>query len=129
MNLPQLLIRLNHRGLQGFLPSVQQVSFFTRNGLQNHSRKIDTAARYGGDEFALVIPEVGIEVARQLANRISEWLAGDGEAPALSVSIGAAVCPQDGESIEMLLRAADRDLYEGKPRSGRTATSLPRAAN
>jgi diguanylate cyclase (GGDEF)-like protein len=96
--------------------------------LQNHSRKIDTAARYGGDEFALVIPEVGIEVARQVANRISEWLAGDGEAPALSVSIGAAVCPQDGESIEMLLRAADRDLYEGKRCFRRTAISSPDTA-
>ena len=78
--------------------------------LQNHSRKIDTAARYGGDEFALVIPEADMGVARQLAHRIMERLSGDGEEPALSVSIGAAVCPQDGKSIEMLLRAADRDL-------------------
>jgi diguanylate cyclase (GGDEF)-like protein len=91
--------------------------------LQNHSRKIDTAARYGGDEFALVIPEAGIEVARQLAHRISKRLAGDGDEPALSVSIGAAVCPQDGKSTEMLLRAADHDLYESKRCFGRTAIS------
>ena len=75
-----------------------------------------------------MIPEAGMEIARQLAHRILERLAGDGEEPALSVSIGEAVCPQDGKSIEMLLRAADRALYEGKRRSGRTATSLPRTA-
>jgi GGDEF domain-containing protein len=70
-----------------------------------------------------VIPEAGIEVARQLAHRISKRLAGDGDEPALSVSIGAAVCPQDGKSTEMLLRAADHDLYESKRCFGRTAIS------
>jgi diguanylate cyclase (GGDEF)-like protein len=94
--------------------------------LRNHSRNVDTAARYGGDEFALVIPEVDMSAARQVADRISERLTADGEEPTLSVSIGAAVHSQDGESIEMLLCAADSDLYESKRRSGQTATSLPR---
>jgi diguanylate cyclase (GGDEF)-like protein len=92
--------------------------------LRNHSRNVDTAARYGGDEFALVIPEVDMSAARQVAHRISERLTADGEEPTLSVSIGAAVHSQDGESIEMLLCAADSDLYESKRRSGQTATSL-----
>ncbi len=90
--------------------------------LRNHSRQIDTAARYGGDEFALVIPEVGMTAARQVAQRIADRLAGDGEEPRLSVSVGAAVRAENGESIEMLLRAADSDLYENKHHSGRTAT-------
>ena len=93
--------------------------------LRNHSRSVDTAARYGGDEFALVIPEVDMSAARQVAHRVSERLAADGEEPRLSVSIGTAVHSQDGESIEMLLCAADSDLYESKRRSGQTAISIP----
>ena len=84
--------------------------------LQSHSRNIDTPARYGGDEFAVVLAEADEEAARQVAQRIMKELAGDGEEPALSVSIGVAVCPQDGESIERLLRAADQSLYENKRR-------------
>jgi diguanylate cyclase (GGDEF)-like protein len=79
--------------------------------LRAHCREIDSAARHGGDEFALVIPEAEVEAAHQIAQRISERLASDGELPPLSVSIGAAVFPHDGNSIATLLQAADRALY------------------
>jgi diguanylate cyclase (GGDEF)-like protein len=92
--------------------------------LRLHSRGIDTAARYGGDEFALVIPEAGTDVARQVARRISERLASDGQHPALSASVGAAVCPKDGETIEMLIRSADRALYAMKRRAHRESISV-----
>jgi diguanylate cyclase (GGDEF)-like protein len=85
--------------------------------LRLHSRGIDMAARYGGDEFALIIPEAGADVAPQVALRISERLASDGQHPALSASVGAAVCPEDGETIEMLMRSADRALYAMKRRA------------
>ncbi len=84
--------------------------------LRMHSRSIDTPARFGGDEFALVIPEGGTGVARQVAARIAKRLAEDGEEPALSVSVGVATWPQSGETIDALLQMADRDLYEGKRR-------------
>ncbi len=96
--------------------------------LRVHCRGIDTAARYGGDEFALILPEAGAEAARQVARRISERLAHDGEQPPLSVSIGAAVYPQDGETIEMLLGAADRALYEMKRRPREKVPLLARGA-
>jgi diguanylate cyclase (GGDEF)-like protein/PAS domain S-box-containing protein len=70
-------------------------------------RDIDTAARYGGDEFALVLPETGAEEANQVAQRICSNIANDGKGPLLSVSIGIAVYPHDGERIEVLLRKAD----------------------
>ncbi len=84
--------------------------------LRVHCRAMDTAARYGGDEFALVLPEAGGEAAGRVAQRICERLAADGDAPPLSVSAGAAIFPQDGDTIEKLLGAADRALYRMKGR-------------
>src|SRR5438552_5545145 len=77
-------------------------------------RDIDTAARYGGDEFAVVLPETGVEAANNVAQRISETIANDGQGPVLSVSVGVAVYPHDGEGIEVLLRKADVALYAMK---------------
>lgn len=56
-------------------------------------RAIDTAARFGGDEFALVLPETDEDAAGQVARRFSQHLAEDGEIPPLSVSVGTAVYP------------------------------------
>ena len=92
------------------------------NVLRVHCRLIDTAARYGGDEFALVLPEAGSDAAASVARRICERLAKDGELPPLSVSAGAAVFPQDGETIEKLLGAADRALYRMKGRGSGVLT-------
>jgi diguanylate cyclase (GGDEF)-like protein/PAS domain S-box-containing protein len=77
-------------------------------------RDIDTAARYGGDEFAVILPETGAQAANQVAQRICDCIANDGMGPVLSVSIGVAVYPQDGESIETLLHAADVAMYSMK---------------
>jgi diguanylate cyclase (GGDEF)-like protein len=79
--------------------------------LRIHCREIDTAARYGGDEFVLVLPETELGAARRVAQRISERLRNDGEEPPISVSAGAAAFPQDGRTIGELLGAADHALY------------------
>jgi len=86
--------------------------------LRVHCRATDTPARYGGDEFAVVLPETGPEAAQRVADRVRERLANDGEQPLISVSVGLAVYPQDGETIEALLGAADRALYGMKARGG-----------
>jgi diguanylate cyclase (GGDEF)-like protein len=84
------------------------------NTLMVYCREIDTAARYGGDEFVLVLPETEYEAALQVAQRISERLKNDGDFPKLSVSIGTAVFPSDGKTLDELLSAADHALYREK---------------
>jgi diguanylate cyclase (GGDEF)-like protein len=84
--------------------------------LRIHSRSMDTAARYGGDEFAVVLPEAGEEAAVSVSRRICERMAKDGEAPHVTVSVGAAVFPRDGETIDGLFDTADRALYGMKRR-------------
>src|SRR5436189_112135 len=94
--------------------------------LRIHCRAVDTAARYGGDEFALVLPESQGDEANRVANRIREVLASDGEEPPLSASIGISIYRGDGARIEKLLSEADQDLYAEKARRGRRVASLPR---
>jgi diguanylate cyclase (GGDEF)-like protein/PAS domain S-box-containing protein len=77
-------------------------------------RSIDTAARYGGDEFAIILPETGAKEAGAVGRRICERLSNDCEKPLLSVSVGVAVYPEDGTTIESLFHAADRALYKMK---------------
>ena len=97
--------------------------------LRNHSRAIDTAARYGGDEFALVLPEAGPDIAARVVSRVRERLAGETEPPALSVSAGVSAYPADGDTPEKLLAAADRALYSMKNRhTGNNIQNLARIA-
>jgi diguanylate cyclase (GGDEF)-like protein/PAS domain S-box-containing protein len=78
------------------------------------SREMDTPARFGGDEFALVLPETGQVPASSVARRICDSLAKDGKEPKLSVSIGVATYPKDGAKVDSLLGAADAALYAMK---------------
>jgi diguanylate cyclase (GGDEF)-like protein len=89
--------------------------------LTDCSRSIDTAARQGGDEFALVLPETSIAAATLVARRICDLLAKDAEEPALSVSVGVASYPKDADTIETLIYAADMALYVMKDKQAMTA--------
>ncbi len=95
--------------------------------LRVHCRSTDTAARYGGDEFAIVLPEASEEAASSVASRICERLVQDQQGPALSVSVGVAIYPRDGVTIEKLLGSADRALYAMKA-GGRKKLSFAKIA-
>lgn len=88
--------------------------------LAEHSRGEDIACRYGGEEFTLILPEAGIEAALQRAEAIRMAIAKMrvqhmGHAlPQVTVSIGVAGFPGDGDTHEHLLHAADEALYRAK---------------
>jgi diguanylate cyclase (GGDEF)-like protein len=77
-------------------------------------RSIDTVAWYGGDEFAIILPETGAKDTDAVGRRICECLSNDRENLLLSVRVGAAVYPEDGTTTETLFQAADRALYKLK---------------
>ncbi|GAC1622518.1 MAG: hypothetical protein PVS2B2_17330 [Candidatus Acidiferrum sp.] len=77
-------------------------------------RSVDTAARHGGDEFAVVLPETGMAAATLVARRICNLVSKDAEDPAISVSVGVASYPREADTIGTLLYAADRALYAMK---------------
>ena len=93
--------------------------------LRRAVRSTDTPARFGGDEFVVILPETQEAGAKLVAQRLSDRLAADGETPVLSMSTGVAIYPRDGVSPAALLTAADRALYESKAQklTGRTKTS------
>lgn len=84
--------------------------------LHTSCRAVDTAARFGGDEFTLVLPETDEEAALRVIARVDERLRLDSQKPRVTVSAGLALFPRDGTTTERLLEAADAALYEVKRR-------------
>lgn len=79
-------------------------------------REFDFAARYGGDEFTVVLPETGLVAAVQVAERFREIVAAEEFEGIgyLTVSIGVACCPTNAANKDDLIRAADQALYHAK---------------
>ena len=98
--------------------------------LRGSCRAIDTPTRFGGDEFAIVLPETPEAGGYIVLRRISERLAASADKPSIAVSGGVAVFPRDGSSPTQLLRAADKVLYESRTRGtvGRRRLAEPEPA-
>jgi len=111
--------RFGHAAGDGALATVA-------NGLRSSCRQTDLPARYGGDEFALLLPETTAERGLLFAERLAAVLRTappnvEG-APALTLSIGVAEGAR-GENADQLLKRADEALYQAKD-AGRNRTVL-----
>jgi diguanylate cyclase (GGDEF)-like protein len=89
------------------------------NAMQAELRATDVPARYGGDEFIVLLPETppkgALDVAERIRNAIgARPLAIDGQQIVATVSIGIACYPEDGRTLDMLASRADRALYQAK---------------
>jgi len=103
----------------------------TAQALQAYSRRSDLLARYGGDEFAIVMTDTSAEVAWQGAERLRKMVANESVKVSrgygfignvkITISMGMAEYPGDADSSGTLIEAADQALYEAK-RLGRNRT-------
>jgi diguanylate cyclase (GGDEF)-like protein len=105
--------RLGHRAGDAALVEVARI-------LEQESRRMDAVGRLGGDEFVVVMPGVGAEDAAAAGGRLCVAIraAFAKSAVRITLSVGAAVYPDDGETAERLLDAADAGLYHVKGAGG-----------
>ena len=83
--------------------------------LKRHVRGSDIACRYGGDEFALVLPNATLESARRRSAEICSAVRRERERlRGVTASLGVALCPDHATDAQALLRVADHALYEAK---------------
>lgn len=99
------------------------------NVLKNFMRKEDIACRYGGEEFMCVIPGVDSDLALQRTKELHEQVSqihvrfGGNTLAQVTISIGVAIYPQQGENMHDLIAVSDTALYQAK-NSGRNKTVL-----
>jgi diguanylate cyclase (GGDEF)-like protein len=96
--------------------------------LQNTARSFDHVVRYGGEEFALILPHTDCEQAIAAAERMRLAVAGNpvkvnGQEVVVTVSLGAATFPEDAINARDLVGRADEALYEAK-RTRNTSSSF-----
>jgi diguanylate cyclase (GGDEF)-like protein len=102
--------------------------------LQRSARETDIVARFGGDEFSVVLPDTGSDGAVAVADRVREriaahvFLADDGLHVRLTVSVGVATLPDVAASADELVRAADTAMYRVKD-AGKNGVRIARGDN
>ncbi len=149
--LQQALFRAARRGLQCAVMFLDLDHFkLVNDGLGHHVgdallkdvaaelpailRPEDTVARFGGDEFVLIANEVqgqadATEIAERIVSRLSLPRSIENEEIAVSASVGIAMYPDDGKTIDTLLRNADAAMYHAKERGRNTYSFYQKEMN
>ncbi|WP_404419991.1 diguanylate cyclase domain-containing protein [Marinospirillum sp.] len=97
----------------------------------NCLRSSDTACRYGGDEFVILLNEIeqlsdALMVARKAHALAANLMLPDGQKVGINLSVGVSVYPDDGETLDMLIQQADMAMYRNKALKKRSReVSLP----
>jgi diguanylate cyclase (GGDEF)-like protein/putative nucleotidyltransferase with HDIG domain len=93
--------------------------------LETNCRRSDVVARYGGDEFVILMPETNMEHARQLSSKLRGWVAVDPllREKNISASFGIACYPLHGSSPQELIQVADASMYLSKHQGGNTVST------
>jgi diguanylate cyclase (GGDEF)-like protein/putative nucleotidyltransferase with HDIG domain len=93
--------------------------------VEEAKRRIDAAARVGGEEFAMILPDTDAEGALALAERMRLTIEGEfaGDPVPVTISFGIAGYPEHGETAGAIIRAADEALYAAKE-EGRNRTVI-----
>ena len=95
-------------------------------GLRKICRRMDLAARFGGDEFVLILPDTPRDAALQVGEKLRRHVEKIGlqDGVHLTASVGVASLPDDGTTADTLLEASDRAMYQVKRAGGNRVAAM-----
>lgn len=91
-------------------------------------RDVDTCARWGGEEFSVLVAQTGSEGAVVIADRIRESVERSLRTKNVTISAGISSCPEDGASVQGLIRKADQAMYYSKQNGKNRVTAYSQIA-
>jgi diguanylate cyclase (GGDEF)-like protein len=93
--------------------------------IQSEIRDVDIGSRYGGEEFAIILPQTGADETVSLAERVRQHVEEEyAHDLKMTISLGVATCPEDAQTVQDLVRQADKALSQSKTKGKNQVTKL-----